>query len=271
VSTDLVTADDGLPAEVVGAWVTEKHAYLRRYVDITAATRRKYREPSFIDPFSSCGRALIRDTGAFVDGSPVVAWTESNEGSAPFKSLYIADIDRERRRACAVRLERINAPVVEVDGDALAAAAEIVSWLPRDQLHLAFLDPHNLGALNFQIIEKLASLERIDMLIHVSVMDLQRNLAAQLTDADAAQFDAFAPGWRSHVDASGDATKIRAQFLTYWKRLIEDLGMHPFTNERLIRGDHGQRLYWLMLVSRHTLAHEFWEKIGRADRQGVLF
>ena len=42
-------------------------------------------------------------------------------------------------------------------------------------LHLAFLDPFNLAQLPFSIIERMLRVKRMDMIIHVSVQDLQRN------------------------------------------------------------------------------------------------
>lgn len=37
-----IDGDDGLPADEVGVWVKEKHTYLKRYLDISRATRKKY-------------------------------------------------------------------------------------------------------------------------------------------------------------------------------------------------------------------------------------
>jgi len=51
-----------------------------------------------------------------------------------------------------------------------------VSSLNTYGLHFALLDPHNLGALSFSIIEQLAKLKYVDILVHVSVSDLQRNV-----------------------------------------------------------------------------------------------
>jgi hypothetical protein len=60
------------------------------------------------------------------------------------------------------------------------------------------LDPHNLGALSFSIIEQLAKLKYIDILVHVSVSDLQRNVDLYSSEVQR-QFNEFAPEWRKHV------------------------------------------------------------------------
>lgn len=122
--------------------------------------------------------------------------------------------------------------------------------------------------LDFRIIQKLATLRRIDMLIHVSALDLQRNLPQQLTDEEAGQFDAFAPGWRHAVDTTGTTANIRRLILEYWEGLVKELGMQPFSNQRTIKSTGGQRLYWPMLASKELLAQQLWKRIGRVDRQG---
>lgn len=67
--------EDGLPIDEVGPWVKEKHERLRKYIDITSATRRKWIQgpggATYIDLFCGTGRAIIRDTNEKVDGSPL--------------------------------------------------------------------------------------------------------------------------------------------------------------------------------------------------------
>lgn len=92
----------------------------------------------------------------------------------------------------------------------------------------------------------------------------------RLTDQDAHEFETFAPGWRGKVELTGSQSDIRARLLAYWSRLVEDLGMRPFSDSRLIQATKGQRLYWLMLASRSDLAQGLWRKIGSANRQTAL-
>lgn len=274
MSASVVRADDGLKAEVVGAWAEDKHAYLCRYLDASRGARRKFVGPgkpgaTFADLFCAFGRSKIRNTPRFVDGSAVAAWKASAGNSAPFTRVYVADLERPRRDTCVTRLQSIGAPVTPLSGGAVAAAAEYCSLVNTYGLHLAFLDPHNLGALDFRIVEKLSELRHVDMLIHVSAMDMQRNLRSQLSDNDAAEFDTFAPGWRKKIPSGGPQSGQRRWLLEYWSERVRALGMLPFTS-RLITGPGGQRLYWLMLASREKLAHALWQKIGRPDRQVEL-
>ncbi len=77
----LIDGDDGLPAEDVGAWAKQKHAYLCRYIDISRATRTKplgdrRGSATFIDPFCNAGRCKARNIGEWIDGDTVLLhWT----------------------------------------------------------------------------------------------------------------------------------------------------------------------------------------------------
>lgn len=46
-------------------------------------------------------------------------------------------------------------------------------------LHFAFIYLYNLEVLDFRIISTLSTLKKIDLLIHLSAMDLQRNLSVR--------------------------------------------------------------------------------------------
>jgi hypothetical protein len=57
----LVDGDDGLSAEEVGDWISDKHDLLCDYIQISSATRKKYLPPLgpggavFIDLFAARG------------------------------------------------------------------------------------------------------------------------------------------------------------------------------------------------------------------------
>jgi three-Cys-motif partner protein len=271
---DLVNGDDGLPAEEVGSWAEEKHELLCRYIDISRSVRSKWIGPTkagctYIDLFCGPGRAKIRKTGEYIDGSCVAAWRKSVEGGAPFSAMYIADADGERLRYATERLKKLGAPVISLQGLAVDTVKTITARLNVHGLHFAFIDPFNLGAFDFDVLRTLSALKRIDMLVHVSKMDLQRNLGFNIAMQQQA-FETFAPGWRSAVNLNQPQSNIRREVFGYWRRLVEDLGVAPSTEMRLITGNQNQPLYWLMVAAKHDLAHKFW-KAASDTGQGKLF
>jgi three-Cys-motif partner protein len=168
--------DDGLLLDEVGPWAKEKHERLRKYVDISRPTRRKFVQgsggASYIDLYCGSGRAIVRDTGEKIEGSPLVAFKSARDGGVQFSEMHIADASEHLCRAAEQRLIRAGGrPSVEV-GPAEVTVRSIVNRLNPYGLHFAFLDPFNLQDLPFSAIEALGRLKRIDMLIHVSAQDL---------------------------------------------------------------------------------------------------
>lgn len=274
----MVNPDDGLPvAEDVGEWSREKHERLKRYIDIARAARWKYVDPSrpaqyqggatYIDVFCGPGRARL-EKGEIVDGSPLVAFKAAAEGNAPFSELHLADLDSSYSAATVQRVTKAGGTAFGYVGDAKDTARAIVSKLNPHGLHFAFLDPFNLGNLSFDVIKTLSSLKRIDLLMHVSIQDMQRNVDRYTSD-DSNAFDTFAPGWREVVDTKQNLTAIRAAVLAHWKSLVLGLGFLDARSE-LIRGNKNQRLYWLAFASRHKIASDFWEKIRNIHGQKDL-
>jgi len=267
-------ADDGLPLDEVGSWAKEKHERLRKYVDISRAVRRKFLQGSggatYTDLFCGSGRAFIRDSDEVIDGSPLVAFKSARDGGAPFSQIHIGDVEDTRVTAAARRIANAGGAVATYVGKAEDVAPQIVARLNPHGLHFIFLDPYNLDALPFTVIEAFARLRRIDMLIHVSAQDLQRNLNAY-TKLEDNRLERFAPGWRQHVSLDQSQQRIRAALLSYWAGKFETLGLAPAERAELISGqERNQRLYWLVLVSREKLARDFWEKIRNVSGQREL-
>ncbi len=266
--------EDGLPREIVGPWAQEKHDLLRRYIDISRHARRKFLEgqaasATYIDLFSGPGRCRVRDTTTVIDGSPVAAYRMADAGGQPFSNLHLGDFDADLVMAACERIRREGGTPTPYVGPAEVVARQVAAAVSPYGLHFALLDPYRLEGLSFDIIRTLGTLERIDMLLHVSAMDLQRNLDAYAGEG-AHALDKFAPGWRSVVDRAQSQQATRAAILSHWARQVEGLGFAAPRYE-LITGSKNQRLYWLAFISRQPIANDFWEKIRHTDGQNDLF
>lgn len=265
--------DDGLPLDEVGPWAKEKHAWLLKYVGITSATRLKWIRRSgcatYIDPFCATGRATIRGTGEKIDGSPLVAFKAATDSRALFSEIHIADASEQSCRTAEIRLRPIGAKPIVYFGKAEHTAREIVGCLNPVGLHLAFLDPYKLESLPFSVIATLAELKYIDLFIHVSVHDLQRNFDLYSKTIDG-PLNRFAPGWRQTVSLKQAKSATRAAYVRYWASRVEALGFQPDRYELVSGVAKNQRLYWLLLVSRHPIANKFWDEIRNLSGQREL-
>jgi three-Cys-motif partner protein len=265
---------DKLIVDEVGPWSADKHERLRRYIDISRGARAKYVPPrgtggaAYIELFSGPGKSRIRDTTKIVPASPLVAYAAAKASNVRFSAIYLNDLDFYKSAAVDKRIRAVGGAAVCFAKPADAAIDDILSALNPTGLHFAFLDPYNLEQLPFRIIEKLARLPRVDMLIHVSVLDLQRNLDRYSVEGGV--LDNFAPGWRYHVDVNQSIVSLRAALLAYWLQKIRNLGTMPAQGMELVTGPGGQRLYWLVFVSAHELAQKLWNAIRDIRGQGSM-
>lgn len=259
---DIVTADDGLPAVVVNEWTEDKHYLLREYLRLQSNARRKWlgndgQGATYIDLFCGAGMSKIRGQNKFIDGSAVLAWNSSRECQTPFTAVYIADLDKEKRRACYHRLQRLGAPVVDIEGSAHRAVAEVCARINPYGLHFAFLDPFNLESLDLEIIRNLARFQRMDILVHLSAMDVRRNAESYLVGTEN-KFEGFAPGWTGVVNRSGTRDEIFRGLVEYWQSKVDAIGVETSMRLHAMRNFQNQVIYWLLLLHRHELAEKFW-------------
>lgn len=261
--------EDGYLRETVGSWVHDKHVRLVKYIAISRSVRAKFigkgkAGATFIELYSGPGRIRVRDESQAINGSPLIAWHEAVGSDAPFTEIHVADENVKLLNAVEARLRAAGAPVFAERGPAAETVDRVISRLNPYALHFAFLDPYNLGDLNFEIIKKLASLKRMDILIHVSTQDLQRNLQRYI-DRKKSPLDRFAPGWREHVDISRPHRLIRAKILEYWRGLLKAEGMATTEMAEVVSGPQNQPLYLLAFAARHKLALDFWDKVRNMD------
>ena len=271
----IVDPADGLVADIVGRWAMEKHERLKRYIDAARAARAKFLPPrgsggaSYIDLFSGPGRSFIEETGQFIDGSPLVAYKIARRSKTRFSELHFNDLDPENSAALMHRINALGGSGGSYCKSAEVVVDEIIDAVKIRRIHFAFLDPYNLESLPFSIIRRLASLPRMDMLIHVSVFDLQRNLRRYISDGQV--LDAFMPGWRDAIDTNQTDERVRASLLAYWLAKIKAIGATPADGIELVSATGGQRLYWLVFVSSHDLALRLWDDIRNVGSQTRLF
>lgn len=119
------------------------------------------------------------------------------------------------------------------------------------------------------MIASLAKFQRMDMLIHVSAQDLQRNLHLYTAEGDA-RLETFVPGWRRVVSVNQSQQRVRTALLQYWLEKIKKLGVSPAGGIELVSGEKNQRLYWLVFVSRSEFAKSLWEDIRNISGQSQL-
>lgn len=265
---------DGQLLTCVGEWALEKHERLKRYIDISKAARRKFVNgrggASYIELYSGAGKSRIKGTEQIIFGSALVATESADDGGVSFNKGYFADANLEFGNCLSIRLGKNTTPFKFYHGCAKDTVSQIVRVLEPNGLHLAFLDPYNLSALPSTILEELSKLKRMDMLIHVSLVDLHRNLRSYISNQNG-PLDIFIRGWRSKVDTNAPDFEVRRQLLECWINNIRLLGFEVRSDSiEKVTGATNQPLYLLVFASKNKIANDFWEKIRNISPQRQL-
>lgn len=256
----------------VGNWARDKLALLREYTKISSAARKKFvgrSEATYIDLFCGPGQSQCRDTGEPLDGSPIVAWDASVASGMPFSREFVADASPQHVRSATQRLRALHAPVTSFVGPAESTVDEVYRELIPWGLHFALLDPYNLGDLPFSVIERLAKLKHVDLMVHLSTGDMQRNFATY-SDAENATLDRFAPNWRAAIDFNAQPFAQRLAIVRHWFSLLSQVGLSYAPEMHAARNSKGSRMYWLIFASRADIARKFWGSANRYLRQPSL-
>ena len=254
---------DGLPARCVNEWSDEKLFYLRNYATIfSKGMKNKWTNRVYLDLFAGPGRYRVKPTGRFEDGSPLIAL------GLPFTHLFFCDLSAHVTAALG---QRVNKRVHDdqyarvLTGDANGLVQELrrqVTNLGRETLSLAFIDPPGTQ-IRFDSIRMLQDKLPMDLLINFPLgMNINRQHWHRRA-ADDDEFDAYlgTPEWRQAKDGR--------ELLVLYKEQLQTLGYRCMDTDLTIRNRRkNQRLYVLILASKHPRGDEFWKKATHRDSAG---
>lgn len=175
--------------------------------------------------------------------------------------MFIADASPDLADACANRLLKIGAKGETFVGSADQTVTGVCREMRKFAFGLCLLDPFALRPMPFTVVEQLLALPRVDLIVHVSYFDLQRNIVKYI-QSPACPIDDFAPGWREAIDTRRDPDLVVVDVVRYWMQLVR-LRSRKWCSESasLIRGPNNAPIYWLFMISGHEKAHELWGKV----------
>jgi len=271
--------EDGFSMRASGPWAAKKLDYLKRYIEIfEISMRKKWPRRNFVDLFSGPGKCRT-DSGTIFLGSPLIALTTT----FPFTDYFFADIDSasisalEERCKALPLFDRIRF-LAEDSNKAVARVISEIQTLDRlrksPSLNLAFLDPEGLE-LEWKTVAALASVQKMDLIIHYPVMGLKRNLA-NASKEDEHQLDLFFGDkeWRTIYTKAGEVSVVERELLIHYKRKLQMLGYtevkqdEETENEPAIKNTKGGLLYRLLFASKNPLGDKFWKEVIKRDVHG---
>ena len=256
---------DGLPAQCVGAWASEKHDILQRFVEATAqaragfdGTRRREDTPiggtGYIDLYAGPGRARVRETGKFIDGSPLVA-LKAAAVKNPFTKVVLCDLAKANASALHTRTARYGVKVIE--GDCNTNIEKIARLIPEYGYNFALVDPFAPSALKFATIKRLAEVRRMDMLIHFPTGSMKRNWLV----SDYEELLGLPKSkWGVDIVRAADIT----QLIPVLRRQLVTLGYEVdqvHINTPAITNSSNVVLYHLVFASKNQLGKKIWNSL----------
>jgi three-Cys-motif partner protein len=140
-------------------------------------------------------------------------------------------------------------------------------------INLALIDGFGVEC-HWSTIEVLASCRRMDLIIlFPQGMSINRNLR-RWAEAESSALDVFfgTDEWRQiYRDAGGQASRCTRAFLDLYQQNLKKLGYATQKAEEfLVKSRRGQKLYYLILASRHPLGNRFWKHATEKNAKGQL-
>lgn len=258
---------DGLPVRMVGDWSSDKHYYLKRYIEIFEKSMHlKWKSRAYIDLCSGPGICRYRGTEKLADGSPLIALNVQ----PPFTQYFFSDTDPEAIDALTKRVApfKNKAEINIYQKDCNQVAAEIAGKIAPDSLCLAFLDPTGLD-LKLSTLKTLTQGKKMDLIIFFPHgLEIKRNIDLYY-NKDNSKMDEFFGGteWRGIYEKN--PSNMIAELLALYKKKLAGIGylMEP-GDAVVVHNATKVPLYALLFASKDRKGIEFWKKIMKIESQG---
>jgi len=265
-----------LRLDEIGYWSEVKLDIIRRYASAYSTILSAQTSPPFhhvyIDAFAGAGQHVLKDSGATVEGSPLIAVTTQ----PPFKEYHFIDLNE-------VKVDNLKTllagyPNVTIyHGDCNRVLLDKV--FPQVQFSdyrrgLCLLDPYGLH-LNWEVIRMAGESKTLDVFLNFPIADMNRNVFWRNPDGvdvrDVARMDAFwgDQSWRSVAytkvptlfgdeDEKTDNEYIAAAFR---ERLMKKAGFANVPEPIPMRNRTGAIVYYLFFASPRPVAQKIVSEI----------
>jgi three-Cys-motif partner protein len=248
-----VVGPDGLPARVVGPWVTRKVNFVDKATTIFATgMKNKWPHRGYIELFAGPGLSWDRSGCEFIAGSAIRALDRN------FTHYAFVDIDRYAtvapRDRIAARGRSQVAPVIL--GDCNGVVPAIHSAIPADALTLAFVDPTS-WQVRLNTIAALTKDRRIDLLMTFHAGSMKR--LARTASAPALDAIFGTDEWRTALRCP--RPERMEALLRLYNHQLAPLGYVESWKHRLpVKNRKGVAMYQLVMFSKHSRGIDFWRK-----------
>lgn len=257
---------------------------LKRFIEmfLTATKKGEWRAWNYIDLQAGPGKVKIRQPNEIVLGSPLIALKAPRN----FTNYWFVELEGENVRALKQRTNSSErkSNVRIICGDCNVVVDDIVKYITGvdedyregkwSSLNLAFLDPEGLE-LEWSTVEKLASVNRMDLIINFSTSGFTRNVEKALESGNTETIDRFfgTTEWQKTYRKvrHEDGNRIRRAMIDFYKRRLADLDyLHVsddlYPDELVVKNSKGVQQYTLLFISKSDLGRKFGREAASRNR-----
>lgn len=281
----LKNEEDGLPTRQSQDYAKDKLAILKGYLGrfTTAMKDKNWRALNYIDLQAGPGKNKFRPSGEILLGSPLLALTTRFS----FGNVFLVEMGTSEYNALVSRVEAsdLRDSVKRYNEDCNIAVDKIVEYIKQIDsvyspgvwpcLNLAFLDPEGLE-VEWQTVEKLANLQRMDLIINFSTNGITRNAGQMVEREEDTIIDRFfgTREWRLIYEETRPKgnSEVRRELIDFYLSRLKGMGYvktkreeKPFKNERNVQ------VYTMIFASKHDLGIQFWNDAVQEVSQPRLF
>lgn len=267
-----------------GSWTQVKLSILKEYLDaFVVATSKKTDKRYYIDAFAGPGTHKLRRATNMFDGSPRIAL----KVDPPFTKCFFIELNRN----IITSLEKLKkefpdrANTIEIKlGDCNKTIDTILSQIPQWAPCFAFLDPEGTE-LSWNTIKKLSDHKRdYKYKIELFILFPYDMGLARLLHHDLERFkqtgyrrllnkiygnSSWEEIYNKRVSGLSTAEQARDEFLRLYMTQLDELG-YKFVIERLISGERGHPLYFLIFATDNEVGDRIMKHTFGKDRSGQM-
>lgn len=242
--------------------------YMARFT--TAMKEKKWRALNYIDLQAGPGKNRFSPSGDIMLGSPLLAFTTR----FPFDNLFLVEMENPEFEAlesrfgagdrvasaklynedCNVAVDKIVEHIGQMDGRFIRG-----QW---PSLNLAFLDPEGVE-IEWKTVKKLASLNRMDLIINFSTSGITRNAGQYANREEETIFDRFfgTREWRSIYQRTRHhgGPMVRRESIDFYLGQLNAMGyVQTERQEREFKNQRNVQIYTMIFASKNDLGIKFW-------------
>jgi len=264
--------EDGLSTRQSQDYAKDKLAILKGYLGrfTTAMKDKNWRALNYIDLQAGPGKNSFSPSGDILLGSPLLALTTR----FAFGNVFLVELGTSEYDALVSRVEAsdLSKCVKHYNEDCNVAVDKIVENIKQiDQnsrpgvwpcLSLAFLDPEGLE-VQWQTVEKLANLQRMDLIINFSTNGLTRNAGQLIEREEDTVIDRFfgTREWRSIYEETRHkgGSVVRRELIDFYLSRLKGMGyVKTKREEKPIKNKRNVQIYTMIFASKNDLGIKFW-------------